>query len=132
MDFLIVYLITFVAFFVVDIIWLGLVARKFYKEQLGFIMKEKTNWTAAVIFYFIFIFGLVFFVIDPALQSGEIMDALIRGLLFGLMAYSTYDLTNLATLDKWPLKVTIVDLIWGTTLGGLVSVISFFFSSMII
>ncbi|EXJ23894.1 hypothetical protein ADIAL_0686 [Alkalibacterium sp. AK22] len=132
MDFLIVYLITFVAFFVVDIIWLGLVARKFYKDQLGFIMKEKTNWTAAVIFYFIFIFGLVFFVIDPALQSGEIMDALIRGLLFGLMAYSTYDLTNLATLDKWPLKVTIVDLIWGTTLGGLVSVISFFFSSMII
>ncbi|SDC49863.1 Uncharacterized membrane protein [Pelagirhabdus alkalitolerans] len=131
MDFLIAYLVTFVVFFVIDIIWLGLVARTFYKEQIGFLMKAKTNWTAAVIFYFIFIFGLVYFVIDPALQMESMSDALIRGLIFGLIAYSTYDLTNLATLDKWPLKVTIVDLIWGTTLGGLVSVVSYYITALI-
>ncbi|SFC02066.1 Uncharacterized membrane protein [Alkalibacterium subtropicum] len=130
MDFLITYAITFVVFFVVDLIWLGLVAKDFYKDQIGSLMKDNTNWVAAVIFYCIFILGLVFFVINPALQSESILDALLRGMFFGFIAYSTYDLTNLATLDKWPLKVTIVDLIWGTTLGGLVSFISYYFSAM--
>lgn len=131
MDFLITYLITLVVFFVIDIAWLGLVAKNFYKKQIGFLMRDKTNWIAALIFYFIFILGLVFFVIDPALQSESMLEALLRGLFFGFITYATYDLTNLATLDKWPIKVTIVDLIWGTTLGGLVSVISYFFVAMI-
>lgn len=131
MDFLITYLITFVVFFVIDIIWLGFVAKDFYQKHIGFLMKDKPNWIAAVIFYLIFILGLVFFVINPALQSESIVDALLRGMFFGFIAYSTYDLTNLATLEKWPLKVTIVDLIWGTTLGGLVSAVSYFFSSMV-
>lgn len=131
MDFLITYLITFAVFFVIDIIWLGFVAKDFYKKHMGFLMRDKPNWIAAVIFYLIFILGLVFFVINPALQSESILEALLRGMFFGFIAYSTYDLTNLATLEKWPLKVTIVDLIWGTTLGGLVSAISYFFSAMI-
>lgn len=132
MDFLITYVITLVVFFVVDIIWLGLVAKDFYQDQIGFLMKEKTNWAAAVIFYFIFIFGLVFFVINPALEAESILEALFRGAFFGFIAYATYDLTNLATLAKWPLKVTIVDLIWGTALGGLVSAISYFLANLFI
>lgn len=132
MDFLITYLITLVVFFVIDIIWLGLVAKDFYQKQIGFLMREKTNWPAAVIFYFIFIVGLVFFVINPALASDSLVEALLRGAFFGFIAYATYDLTNLATLDNWPLKVTIVDLTWGTILGGSVSAVSFFFSAMII
>ncbi|TVP89771.1 DUF2177 family protein [Alkalibacterium sp.] len=132
MDFLITYVITLVVFFVIDIVWLGLVAKDFYQKQIGFLMKEKTNWAAALIFYFIFILGLVFFVINPALEAESILEALLRGMFFGFIAYATYDLTNLATLAKWPLKVTIVDLIWGTTLGGLVSAISYFLSAMFI
>ncbi|MDN6194057.1 MAG: DUF2177 family protein, partial [Alkalibacterium sp.] len=105
--------------------------KDFYKEQIGFLMRETTNWVAALVFYFIFILGLVFFVINPALDSGSIMEALLKGLFFGFIAYATYDLTNLATLENWPIKVTLVDLVWGTTLGGLVSFISYYFSAMV-
>jgi uncharacterized membrane protein len=81
---------------------------------------------AAVIFYLLFIFGLVIFVISPAIEKNSWTDALKLGILFGLISYSTYDLTNLATLKNWPVIVTAVDLIWGMTVSGAVSVITFF------
>jgi len=128
-EYVIIYMITLAVFFLIDIVWLALIANKLYKDQIGFIMKDKPNWVAAIIFYLIFVLGLVFFVIDPALLSESILEALLRGMFFGFITYATYDLTNLATLDKWPLKITIIDLIWGTTLGGLVSIISYYFSA---
>jgi len=131
MEYVIIYMITLAVFFLIDIVWLALIANKLYKDQIGFIMKDKPNWIAAIIFYLIFVLGLVFFVIDPALLSESILEALLRGMFFGFITYATYDLTNLATLDKWPLKITIIDLIWGTTLGGLVSIISYYFSAML-
>ncbi|MBT2732402.1 DUF2177 family protein [Carnobacterium sp. ISL-102] len=131
MEYVIIYMITLAVFFLIDIIWLALIANKLYKDQIGFIMKDKPNWVAAIIFYMIFVLGLVFFVIDPALLSESMLEALLRGMFFGFITYATYDLTNLATLDKWPLKITIIDLIWGTTLGGLVSIISYYFSAML-
>jgi uncharacterized membrane protein len=73
----------------------------------------------------IFIFGMVYFVINPALNAGDMKQVIINGLLFGFITYATYDLTNLATLENWPVKLTIIDLIWGTSLGGSVSLISF-------
>jgi len=131
MRYIIIYLITLAAFFLVDMVWLGVVAKNLYRDQIGFIMKDHPNWTAAIVFYLIFVLGLVFFVIHPALVSESFMDALLKGMFFGFIAYSTYDLTNLATLENWPIKITIIDLIWGTTLGGLVSAISFYFSSLL-
>ncbi|SIN87282.1 Uncharacterized membrane protein [Carnobacterium alterfunditum] len=131
MEYVIIYMITLAVFFLIDIVWLALIANKLYKDQIGFIMKDKPNWIAAIIFYLIFVLGLVFFVIDPALLSESILEALLRGMFFGFITYATYDLTNLATLDKWPLKITIIDLTWGTTLGGLVSIISYYFSAML-
>lgn len=125
MRFFIIYLITFAVFIVIDLIWLGFIAKNLYQEHIGFIMSKKPNWVAAIVFYLIFIFGLVYFVINPALESGSFVEALLRGMLFGFITYSTYDLTNLATLEGWPIKITIIDLIWGTSLGGLVSSISF-------
>ncbi|GEM04951.1 membrane protein [Halolactibacillus miurensis] len=125
MRFFIIYLITFAVFIVIDLIWLGFIAKNLYQEHIGFIMSKKPNWVAAIVFYLIFIFGLVYFVINPALDSGSFVEALLRGMLFGFITYSTYDLTNLATLEGWPIKITIIDLIWGTSLGGLVSSISF-------
>lgn len=131
MRYFIIYMITLAVFFLVDMVWLGLIANKLYRDQIGFIMKDRPNWLAAFIFYLIFILGLVFFVIQPALLSESIVEALLRGMFFGFITYATYDLTNLATLENWPLKITIIDLIWGTTLGGVVSTISFYFSSML-
>ncbi len=119
------YFVTFTIFIGIDLIWLGVVAKNFYSNQIGFIMRSSPNWLAALVFYALFVFGLVYFVINPALAVSSFKQALLSGLLFGLITYSTYDLTNLATLKDWPIYVTIVDLIWGTILGGSVSSISY-------
>lgn len=118
------YIITLIVFFVIDLIWLGVVAKDFYRRHLGFLMSPKVNWTAAMLFYLLFIVGLLVFVIRPALAAGAPLQALFYGALLGLISYATYDLTNLATLKDWPLVVTVIDLIWGTVLGGVVSYIS--------
>jgi uncharacterized membrane protein len=116
-------------FFIIDMVWLVFVAKNFYREQIGFLMKPDINWTAAIIFYILFIAGLVLFVIAPAIEKQSWMQALLLGVLFGLVTYATYDLTNLATLKDWPLLVTIIDLIWGMVLAGSVSVITYFIAA---
>jgi len=120
------YLVTLPVFLLIDMLWLGTIAKKFYRAQIGFMLKDEINWAAAVLFYLIFIFGLVYFVIGPALEKKKWSAALVNGVLFGLITYATYDLTNLATTKDWPLLVTIVDMLWGMTLAGSVSVISYF------
>lgn len=121
---LVIYLIALAVFFLIDMIWLGIVAKGFYRRHLGLMLSSKVNWAAAILFYLLFIVGLLVFVIKPALIGGEPLKALFLGALFGLISYATYDLSNLATLKDWPLIVTIVDLIWGTVLGGAVSFVS--------
>jgi len=110
-----IYMLTLLPFVVIDGIWLGFVAPGFYRSQIGFLLAERPNWFAAVLFYLLFIAGMVYFVtgLDISLSS-----ALIRGAIFGFMCYATYDLTNLATVKGWPVLVTVVDLCWGTILGG--------------
>lgn len=125
------YLITLPIFFGIDMIWLGLVAKNFYSKHLGYLMTQSPNWTAALLFYFLFIGGLVLFVIAPALEKNSWTHALYLGVVFGLMTYATYDLTNLATVKNWPLLVTVVDLIWGMTLSASVSVASYFLAKKI-
>lgn len=120
-----IYAIALPVFFALDMIWLGLVAKNFYRGQIGFLMKSDINWAAAIIFYLLFIIGLVVFVVTPAIEKNSWMHALIFGALFGLITYATYDLTNLATLKEWPLLVTIVDLVWGMVLAASVSTITF-------
>jgi len=120
------YLATLVAFFAVDLVWLGLVARTFYRKYLGFLMAPKVNWPAALIFYLLFVVGILVFAVLPGLEAGSLKTALWRAALFGLIAYATYDLTNLATLKDWPLLVTVVDLIWGTAVSVLVSLAGYF------
>ena len=119
------YLVSLVAFLAIDLLWLGLVARSFYQQQLGFIMAPSVNWFAAAIFYLLFIVGILFFVVVPGLESGSLKATLMRAALFGLITYATYDLTNLATLKDWPVLLTVVDLIWGTVLSVSVSWIGF-------
>ena len=125
------YLIALPVFFAIDMVWLGLVAKNFYRNQIGFLMNPNVNWLAAIIFYLLFIVGLVLFVITPAVEKGSWMHALLFGALFGLIAYATYDLTNLATLKDWPILVTIIDLVWGAVLAASVSVVTYFIASKI-
>lgn len=115
------YLATLVAFLIIDMAWLGLVARPFYNKYLGFLMAPSPNWLAAAVFYLLFIVGILVFAVLPGLQAGSLVTTLWRAALFGLIAYATYDLTNLATIRDWPLIVTVVDMIWGTVLSVAVS-----------
>jgi uncharacterized membrane protein len=117
------YCISVPVFFIIDMIWLGVVARGFYQSRLGHLLGE-VNWLAAIIFYLIFLLGLTFFALYPAADQGSLMKALVFGALFGFFTYATYDLTNLATIKDWPLSVTLVDMVWGTVLGGVVSVVT--------
>jgi uncharacterized membrane protein len=118
-------------FFAIDMVWLGFVAKDFYAKQIGGLMKPDINWTAAIIFYLIFIAGLVVFVITPAVVKNSWTQAVLMGALFGFVCYATYDLTNLAVAKDWPVFVTIIDLIWGAVLAASVSVITFLIASKI-
>ena len=117
--------IVFAAFLAVDMVWLVFVARKFYVKQIGYLMREPVNFAAAFLFYLVFVAGILFFVLQPALEKDSLAHAALAGAFFGLVTYATYDLTNLSTVKDWPLLVTVVDLAWGTTLSLLVSVIGF-------
>lgn len=125
------YAIAFPVFIALDMIWLGLVAKNFYQDQIGFLMKSEINWAAALVFYLLFVLGLVLFVIAPAIEKNSWVHALLFGALFGLVTYATYDLSNLATLKDWPLWVTVVDLAWGATLAASVSTASFYIARQV-
>ena len=115
------YLATAAVFLAIDILWLGFVAPKLYKQNLRHLMAEKTNFIAAGAFYLLYVAALLVFVINPAIASGSVWQALYRGAFLGLVMYATYDLTNLATLRDWPLKITLIDLAWGSFVTGATS-----------
>lgn len=129
--FLKLYAIALPVFFAIDMIWLGLIAKNFYRAQIGALMKTDVNWTAAMLFYLIFIAGLIMFVINPAMEKNSWSHALLFGAIFGLVCYATYDLTNLAVAKDWPLLVTLVDLAWGAILAASVSIITYFIATKI-
>ncbi|MDO3379785.1 DUF2177 family protein [Geoalkalibacter halelectricus] len=120
-DFLKLYLLTIPVFFAVDLLWLGVVAKNFYQNNLAHLLSPTVNWPAAFLFYFIYIAGILLFAVRPALFDQSLFKALLWGALFGFFTYATYDLTNLATLKDWPVKVVVVDIAWGTTLCALVA-----------
>ncbi len=129
MELIKIFFTVFVVFVAIDALWLGIIARKLYKDKLGHLMADKVNWVAAIVFYLIFIVGIIYFVINPAIIEGSAAKALFSGLLYGFVTYSTYDLTNLATLKDWPLSIVFIDIAWGASLGGITSIISFFILS---
>ena len=118
------YLMTIPVFFLIDMLWLGFIANRFYQDQIGHLLGP-VNWTAAIVFYLIYIVGILIFAVVPALEVGSWQRALVLGALFGFFAYATYDFTNLATLKDWPLVVVVVDVIWGAVLTGSVALGSY-------
>lgn len=125
------YAVTLVAFLIIDGIWLGLVARNFYVQQLGHLLRPEPNFGAAGLFYAIYVVGILVFAITPAIQNGSWVAAVLYGALFGFIAYATYDLTNLATLAQWPVVMSVVDMIWGAVLTASVATVGYFAARMI-
>jgi uncharacterized membrane protein len=123
--FLKLYAVATVTFFVIDLVWLGVVARGFYQNQMGHLMRDNVNWAAALAFYLIFLVGLVVLVVQPAVEQQSLQRAIVLGALFGLVTYAAYDLTNLATLEGFPLRVAVVDMIWGTVLCGTIGAVTY-------
>ena len=119
------YFATLIAFLAIDIVWLGLIARTVYQKYLGFLLTPTINWIAAVLFYLLFILGILVFVVVPGLENNSLKVTLLRAALFGLITYATYDLTNLATVKNWPVLITVMDMAWGTVLSVVVSYVGF-------
>jgi len=120
-EFLKIYFSALTFFFVIDMVWLLAIARNFYREQLGDLFTKQIIWPAAIVFYLLFVAGIVLFAVSLAIEKNSLLIALFYGALFGLISYATYDLTNLATIKNWPLTMTIVDLTWGTILSSVVA-----------
>jgi len=118
MQYVTAYFMTAVIFFALDMVWLVKVANGFYRGEIGNLLLEKPALGVATGFYLVFVAGIVFFAIHPALRSGSVWTALLFGCLFGFFTYATYDMTNLATLKGWTMKLAAVDIVWGTVLSG--------------
>lgn len=114
MPFIVAYLSTGLVFLALDALWLGFMASRVYRPLIGDLMADQPNWPPAVLFYLLYVGGVVFFAVQPALASGRWITALMLGAFLGLLAYGTYDLTNHATLRNWPAAMTAIDLAWGT------------------
>jgi len=128
MEFIKLFGLSFASLLALDSLWLVKVAPKFYKSNIGHLMADKPNLLAAGLFYVIYIVGLVVFVVQPAVADKSVAFAATRGALFGLVAYSTFDLTSQAVFKDWPIKVTAVDLLWGTVLtAGVCSLATWLF-----
>jgi len=114
--YLVCYAATLLTLLVVDGVWLGVIAKDFYRTNLGHLMAENVNFLAAGLFYVVYPLGVVYFAGSAGLESGAWLDATLCGALFGFVAYATYDLSNWATLKAFPAQVAVVDMIWGAAL----------------
>jgi uncharacterized membrane protein len=107
------YLLTVPVFFLIDMLWLGVVARDFYRDNLGHLLSARVDWPAAIIFYFIYIAGILLFAVAPGLAADSLRKTAAWAAAFGFFTYATYELTNRATLPDWPMKVVLIDTLWG-------------------
>ena len=120
------YLLTIPVFFAVDMVWLGVIAKNLYQKQIGHLLSPTVNWPPAIIFYLVYIFGIIYFAVLPGVEKDSLKTTLVHSALFGAIAYATYDLTNLATLKNWPVTIVYIDLLWGATLTSLVAAAGYY------
>ena len=118
------FLISLIIFLGIDLLWLGIIARKLYVHHMGHLLRTPPNWPVAFLFYGLFVIGIMIFAIEPAVREKSVMHSLKMGALFGFFTYMTYDLTNWAVLKDWPAGIVGIDILWGTILSALVAGIS--------
>ena len=112
------YMAALIAFVAIDAVWLGLIARRFYVDQIGHLMAERPALAVASVFYLIYLLGIVVFAVTPGLETGSPNVAAFYGAFFGLCAYATYEVTNYVTLRNWPLQMVVIDTLWGAVLSA--------------
>ena len=125
------YLTALVVLLAIDMVWLGFIARDFYKSQLGGLMADKPLLGPAAAFYLLYPIGVTLFAVAPGLRESNWASTALLGLVLGLIAYGTYDLSNLATLKNWPVALTMVDMTWGAGLTAVVSTAAYFAASRV-
>lgn len=126
MHYLAAYFATAIVFLGIDAVWIGIVAKGFYRTHIGSLLADSPNLGAAAGFYAVYVVGVVFLAILPALREQSWSHALIAGGVLGLVAYGTYDVTNFATLKGWSLQVVVVDIVWGTALTAVSALVGYF------
>ena len=125
------YVVSLVTFLLLDFAWLGWIARGFYRQQLGDLLSPDVRWGAAIVFYLLFVAGVIVFAVMPAVERSSLVRALTLGGFFGLVTYATYDLTNLATLRGFPTAVVFVDMTWGCVLSAVVTTVGYLFATRV-
>ncbi len=120
-----VYIASLAAFLLIDMIWLGVIARGMYRTQIGHLLADTPNWTAAFVFYALFVLGIMFFAVSPAVAADSWGVLIRNGAFFGLITYATYDLTSLAVMKNFPASIALIDMAWGTVLVTSVSAIAY-------
>ncbi|MBD9650289.1 DUF2177 family protein [Ensifer sp. ENS09] len=125
------YLATGIAFLILDAIWLSTMADMLYRPLLGDKLAPQFHLAPAVVFYLLYVAGIVFFAVMPVLDGGGLGKAALNGAVLGLVAYATYDLTNQATLRDWPLSVTLADIAWGAFVTAVGASVGFLAASRI-
>ena len=128
---LLTYAVSVPVFFIVDMIWLGIIAKGFYRKAREPLLTANINWAAAIIFYLLFLVGILVFALLPGMEKRSLGYTVVLAALFGFIAYATYDLTNLATLRDWPLMLSIVDMLWGAFLSTSTAAITYLIMSRI-
>lgn len=113
---------------VLDLLWLGIAMKDFYRAKIGHLMSSTISWAPALLFYVLFAAGIWYFVVTKA---GSWQQALLNGVLLGLLCYATYDLTNQATLKEWPVVITVIDIIWGGVVTGIAATAGFYISKLL-
>lgn len=111
-----------VVFLAADLVWLGTIAKDLYRSQMGHLLAAEFRLGPAALFYLMYVAGVVYFAVNPALASGRSLDAIVPGAILGFLAYGTYDFTNWAVMRDWPVGLTFIDLAWGTALTALAAV----------
>ncbi|WP_432289205.1 DUF2177 family protein (plasmid) [Aminobacter sp. BA135] len=119
------YVATAVVFFGLDFLWLSTISTNFYRSRIGALLLDQPHFGVAGLFYFVYVAGIVHFATMPALNGASWTTALLNGALLGLVAYGTYDMTNLATLKNWSVTVSVVDMAWGVALTGTAATIGY-------
>ena len=123
------YGVSLAAFLALDFLWLGVIARGFYRDQLGPLLTPDVRWGAAMLFYLIFVAGVLVFAVLPAVDRGSLSRAVLLGGFLGVVTYAAYDLTNLATLRDFPVTMAAVDMVWGGVLTATVAAVGYLFAT---
>jgi uncharacterized membrane protein len=122
---IVAYFSSLIVMMVLDGTWFSFSLSRVYKPGIGYLLADKPNLPAALIFYLMYAAGVVYLVTLPALAAGQLSQAATRGAILGLIAYGTYDLTSMAVVRGWPLNVTVIDMVWGMIITGIVATVGF-------